>query len=170
MINYEQQSNSDLTTVNCISKDVQDDSDLSVNEHPSAGLSDIHEHEVFSNVNEISRENKSDRSIIVPSDDQTCDINPTLTAGRLPTTGNKIEYKLPNSSTLHAALVLGRAGKANKYWINIKNLCDNALQSLNLEELTSWKNMDKEVLLNSSASDAVEVLSAGQLEKIQCLY
>ena len=38
-------------------------------------------------------------------------MNPTLTAGRLPVTENKIEYKLPNSSTWHTALELG-AGKA----------------------------------------------------------
>ena len=85
-----------------------------------------------------------------------------MTEGRLPTTG-EIEYKLPNSSIWHAALVLGRAGKAatkNKYWINIKNLSDNTLHSLNLIELTSWKNMDEEVLLNSDTSDVVEVLSA----------
>ena len=168
MINYKKQSNSDLTTVNCELKDAQDDFDLSVTEHPSVGGPDIQQHEASSNDDEISRENESDRSTIVPSDDQTHkleaeDINPTLTAGRLTTTGNKIEYKLPNSSTWHAALVLGRAGKAtgkNKYWINIKNLSDNTLQSLNIEELTSWKNMNEEVLLNSATSDAVEVLSA----------
>ena len=34
MINYKQQNNSDLITVNYESKDGQDDSDLSVNEHP----------------------------------------------------------------------------------------------------------------------------------------
>ena len=59
--------------------------------------------------------------------------------------------------------MLGRAGKAtgkNKYWINIKKLSDNTLHSLNLKELTSWKNMDEEVLLNSATSDVVEVLSA----------
>ena len=85
---------------------------LSVNEHPSAGDPDIQQHpeqhEFSSNDNEISKENESDRSTILPSDDQTHeleeeDINPTLTAGRLPTAGNKIEYKLPNSSTRHAA-------------------------------------------------------------------
>ena len=125
---------------------------------------------VSSNDNEILRENESDMSSIILSDDQTHelkteDINPTLTAGRSPTIGNKIEYKLPNSSTWHADL--GRAGKAtgkNKYWINVKNLSDNTLQSLNLEELTSSKNMDEEVLLNSAISDALEVLSAKKKE------
>ena len=149
--------------MNCELKDAQDESGLSVTEHPSAGDPDIQQHEASSNDNEISRENESNRSTIVQSDDQTHeleteDIFPTLAVGRLPTTGNKIEYKLPNSSTWHAALVLGRAGKAtgkNKHWINIKNLSDNTLQSLNLEELTSWKNMDEEVLLNSATSDAV---------------
>ena len=158
--------------MNCELKDAQGDSDLSVTEHPSDRDPDIQQHEVSSNDNDISRENESDRSTIVPSDDQTHeleteDIYPTLTAGRLPTTGNKIEYKLSNSSTWHAALVLGRASKAtgkNKYWINIKNLSDNTLQSLNLEELTSWKNMDEEVLLNSATSDTVEVLSAKKKE------
>ena len=153
--------------MNCELKDAQDDSDISVTEHPSDGYPDIQQHEVSSNDNEISRENESDRSTIVPSDDQTNeleaeDINP-ITAGRLPTTGNKIEYKLQNSSTWHAALVLGRAGKAtgkNKHCINIKNLSDNTLR----EELTSWKNMDEEVLLNSATSDAVEVLSAKKKE------
>ena len=78
-----------------------------------------------------------------------------------------MEYKLPNSSTWHSALVLGRAGKAtgkNKYCINIKNLSDNTLHSLNLIELTSWKNMDGEILLNSATSDVVEVLSAKKKE------
>ena len=124
--------------MNCGLKDAQDESDLSVNEHPLVGDPEIQQHEVSSNDNEISRENESDRSTILPSDDQIHeleaeDVNPTLTG-----------------STWHAALVLGRAGKAtgkNKYWINIKNLCDNTLQSLNLEELTSWKNMDEEVFL-----------------------
>ena len=124
MINYKQQSNSDCTTVNCELKDAQDDSDLSVTEHPSVGDPYIQQHEVSSNDNEISRENESDRSTI---NDQTHEleaqnINPALTPGRLPTIGNKIEYNLPNSSTWHAALVLARAGKAtrkNKYWINI---------------------------------------------------
>ena len=73
MINYKQQSNSDLTTVNCELKDAQDDSDVSVNEHPSVGDPDIPQHEVSSNDNEISRENESDRSTILPSDDQTHD-------------------------------------------------------------------------------------------------
>ena len=63
--------------------------------------------------------------------------------------------------------MLGRAGKAtgkNKYWINIKNLSDNTLRSLSLKELTSWKNMNEEVLLNSATSYAVEVLSAKKKE------
>ena len=63
--------------------------------------------------------------------------------------------------------MLRRAGKAtgkNRYWINIKDLTDNTLQSLNLEELTSWKNIDEEVLLNSATSDAIEVLSAKKKE------
>ena len=139
---------------------------------PSVGDPDIQQHpeqhEVSSNDNEISKENERDRSTMLLSDDQTHelevqDINPTLTAGRLPTAGNKKEYELPNSSTWHAALVLGRAGKAtgkNKYWFNIKNLRDNTLHSLNLTELTSWKNMDEDVLLNSATSDVVEDLSA----------
>ena len=151
MMNYKQQSNSDLITVNYELKDGQDGSDLSVNEHPSVGDPDIQQHpeqhEVSSNDNEISKENESDRSTLLPSDGQTHEleaeyINPTLTAGRLPTTGNKIEYKLPNSRIWHAALVLGRADKAtgkNKYWINIKNLSDNTLHCLNLIKLTSWK-------------------------------
>ena len=59
MMNYKQQSNSDLITVNYELKDGQDDSDLSVNEHPSVGDPDIQQHpeqhEVSSNDNEISK-------------------------------------------------------------------------------------------------------------------
>ena len=44
MINYKQQNDSDLTTVNCELKDVQDDSDLSVTEHPSVGGPDIQQY------------------------------------------------------------------------------------------------------------------------------
>ena len=44
---------------------------LSVNEHPSVGDPDIQQHQVSSNDNEISKENESDRSTILPSDDQT---------------------------------------------------------------------------------------------------
>ena len=44
MMNYKQQSNSDLITVNYELKDGQNDSDLSVNEHPSVGDPDIQQH------------------------------------------------------------------------------------------------------------------------------
>ena len=62
-------------------------------EHPSAGDPAIQQHEVSSNNDPISRENESDRLIIIQPDDQTHkagDMNSTLTAGRLLATGNKI--------------------------------------------------------------------------------
>ena len=64
--------------------------------------------------------------------------NPTIGQGKVPVKGNKILYQLSGAEDWLAATVISRAGKAtgkNKWWINLQDSTDEAIRSVNLEEL-----------------------------------
>ena len=41
----------------------------------------------------------------------------------------------------------GKSSGVNKYWLNIKDLEDGSMKSVGFENISSWENLNEEVLL-----------------------
>ena len=70
----------------------------------------------------------------------------------------------PDTNELSDYIVTGRAGIAmgiNQYWLNVKNLPNGIMKSLNFEQIIEWTKIQEEVF---SADYSPEVLRANQDE------
>ena len=92
--------------------------------------------------------------------DQVTNTNPTKSSGTVPKVRSKITYEDPDRNEWRKAMVIGRGGKASgkdKYWFNIKDLEDDSMKCVDFENISSWKNLNEEVLLcKNETFDVVE--------------
>ena len=92
--------------------------------------------------------------------DQVTNTNPTKSSGTVPKVRSKITYEDPDRNEWRKAMVIGRGRKASgkdKYWFNIKDLEDDSMKCVDFENISSWKNLNEEVLLcKNETFDVVE--------------
>ena len=86
--------------------------------------------------------------------------NPTNKIRVVPSLGSKVTYEDSDRNEWKKAIILSRADKSsgvNKYWFTIKDLKDGSVKSVDFENIKSWKNLDKQVLLCKNGTfDIVE--------------
>ena len=83
----------------------------------------------------------------------------------LPRICDRIQFVDPDTNELGDCMVISRAGKAtgiNQYWLNVKNLQNGIMKSVDFEQITEWTKIQEEVLF--SADNSPEVLKAQQDE------
>ena len=96
--------------------------------------------------------------------------NPTIHHGKIPKSGVKIQYQLPDENEINKTKELERAGCAtgiNKYWVIIQKP-DDSICSINLGQLKQWKEIeDNETvfLLNSNYQMEVSQAKSKELRK-----
>ena len=81
----------------------------------------------------------------------------------LPRIRDRIWFVDPDTNGLGGYMVISRAGKAtgiNQYWLNVKNLQNGIMKSVDFEQITEWTKIQEEVLF--SADNSPEVLKAQQ--------
>ena len=72
----------------------------------------------------------------------------------------------PDTYELSDYMVISRAGKAtgiNQYWLNVKNLQNGIMKSVDFEQTTKWTKIQEEVLF--SADNSPKILKA-QLDEL----
>ena len=99
--------------------------------------------------------------------DHSIEKSPTRLSGIVPKTGSRIVYQLPGELAFREAIVPGRGGTAIrkiKHWYNFQK--DDTLGSLNMEEVTEWKNSEDapEEALMISYDNCIEVKQAKAVE------
>ena len=97
---------------------------------------------------------------MINQNDNSDNDNPTNKIRVVPSLGSKVTYEDSDRNEWKKAMILSRAGKSsgvNKYWFNIKDLKDGSVKSVDFENIKSWKNLDKQVLLCKNGTfDIVE--------------
>ena len=85
----------------------------------------------------------------------------------VPSLGSEVNYEDPDRNEWRKAMILSRAGKSsgmNKYWFNIKDLEDGSMKSVDFENITSWKNLNEEVLLCKNEMFDIEEAKLNELD------
>ena len=101
--------------------------------------------------------------------------NPTNKIRVVPSLGSKVTYEDSDRNEWKKAMILSRAGKSsgvNKYWFNIKDLKDGSVKSVDFENIKSWKNLDKQVLLCKnfySEADNISLIGDHRKDYRRCL-
>ena len=96
--------------------------------------------------------------------------NPTKLTGEIPSLKSKITYEDPDTKEWRKAMIISRAGKAsgrNKYWLNVKDLEDDTMKSVDFENIRSWKNLNEEVLLCKSETFEIVEAKLRELENLK---
>ena len=100
-------------------------------------------------------------------EDDNVNRNPTKAAGVIPSIKSKITYQESESNLWKRAVVMSRAGKAtgrNKYWFNVKDLDNDSMRSVDFENVSSWKNINEEVLISKNETFEVTEAKLRELE------
>ena len=75
----------------------------------------------------------------------------------------------PDINELSEYMVVSRAGKAtgiSQYWLNVKNLQNGIMKSVDFEQITEWTKIQEEVLF--SDDNSLDILEAQQDELDKC--
>ena len=80
---------------------------------------------------------------------------------KMPKIRDRIQFIDPNTNELNEYLVVSRAGKASgiyRHWMNVKNMKNGRMQSVDFDKISQWTPVHEEVMY--SAENSQEVLQA----------
>ena len=86
----------------------------------------------------------------------------------MPKCKSSLECKLKPTDEWRKATVISRAGNStgkNKFWLNVKDKEDGSLKNLNVKELSEWRHLDEEVLINTSYES--EEVTGAKLDELE---
>ena len=79
----------------------------------------------------------------------------------MPKIRDRIQFIDPDTNELNEYLVISRAGKASgiyRHWLNVKNMKNGCMQSVDFDKISQWTPVHEEVMY--SAENSQEVLQA----------
>ena len=80
---------------------------------------------------------------------------------KMPKLRDRIQFIDPDTNEINEYLVVSRAGKANgiyRHWLNVKNMKNGRMQSVDFDKISQWTPVHEEVIC--SAENSQEVLQA----------
>ena len=80
---------------------------------------------------------------------------------KMPKIRDRIQFIDPDTNELNEYLVISRAGKASgiyRHWMNVKNMKNGCIQSVDFDKISQWTPVHEEVMY--SAENSQEVLQA----------